>query len=193
MANSPHSPASLAPTLYKCACVCVCVCAPGGVAMPSGQRARFAAVCNYETMQWLRMSSVRVCVSERGLHTCECVCDCVCTCYHLSRPHALLCAWVCMSTCVWGTRIFETFLIGRKCRPSRSFSLRSAAALSLDSVRGHCASPQLEINITLYPSAATKELLIDRNNSHTHTHTHTDVRLEGESHEQPFNTQLHFD
>lgn len=31
-------------------CVCVC-CPPGGVAMPSGQRAPFAAVCNYETMQ----------------------------------------------------------------------------------------------------------------------------------------------
>lgn len=50
--------------IYLRMCVCGCVCCPqGGVAMPSGQRGPFAAVCNYDTMQWwLRMRFVRVCV-----------------------------------------------------------------------------------------------------------------------------------
>lgn len=115
---------------------------------------------------------------------------CVCTCCHLSRPHALLCARMCVCVCeaLVSLKLFPLVAKAAPLAHSRSLCCRS-----LDSVRGHCASPQLEINITLYPSAATKELLIDRNNSHTHTHAHTDVRLEGESHEQPFNTQLHFD
>lgn len=49
-----HFPLSLSHIIlmYGSVCVCVCVrCSPGGVAMPSGQRAPFAAVCNYETMQ----------------------------------------------------------------------------------------------------------------------------------------------
>lgn len=112
--------ASLSPTLYKCASVCECVFPPGGVAMPSGQRARFAAVCNYETMQSYEWAlCVHVCVRERRLHTWECVCVCV----YMLPFKQFTCAFMCACVCMWGTRIFETFPIGRKGRPSRSLSL----------------------------------------------------------------------
>lgn len=148
------------------------MCPPGGVAIPSGQRARFAAVCNYETMQWLRMSSACVCVWERDDYTHGSVCM-----YMLPFKQttcAFMCAYVCV--CMWGTRIFETFPIGRKGRPSRSLSL-PLLPLSRFSARPLCfASTRNQYHVV---SFSGNKGAADWQKQFTHTHTRTYGRTLG--------------
>lgn len=161
--------------IFTCVCVCRCVCCPqGGVAMPSGQRGPFAAVCNYETMQWwLRMRFVRVCVRVREANMHMRVWVCVCVYMPLKQT---TCAFICSCACVWGTRIFETFLIGRNCRPSLAVFLSH-------SIR--CAAIVLCLN-----SKSISRCILQRQQRscwltetiHTHIHTYT----ERHSHTRPF-------
>lgn len=167
MATSSHSP--WLHSLPHYINVRVCVCPPGGVAMPSGQRARFAAVCNYETMQWLRMSSVRACVCVRETITHMGVCVCV---YMLPFKQTT-CAFMCACVCVRHSYLWNFSHWSQ--RPPLSLTLApSAAALSIQ-----CAAIVLRLN-----SKSISRCILQRQQRscwltetiHTHTHTHTHIR-----------------
>lgn len=158
-----------------CVCVFVCVVRQGAL--------RCQVVRELRLLQFVIM---KLCNDgyEWGLCVCACVwerltCICVCECVHaIEADHMRF--YMLMCVCVWGTRIFETFLIGRNGRPSLtlflSHSIRCAAIVLCRNSKSisRCILQRQQRSCWLTETI------------HTHGHTHTHTYRDRHSHTRPF-------